>query len=71
MDAAPEAPAGIAFGRFLRLPHRREMLADGLPEPISELVGRDDILGEILSLAASPPEVASGLGRLSSLVPRP
>jgi predicted ATPase/DNA-binding winged helix-turn-helix (wHTH) protein len=31
MDAASEAPAGIAFGRFLLLPHRRELLADGRP----------------------------------------
>ena len=26
-----EAPAGIAFGRFLLLPQRRELLADGRP----------------------------------------
>jgi predicted ATPase/DNA-binding winged helix-turn-helix (wHTH) protein len=31
MHAASEAPAGIAFGRFLVLPHRRELLADGRP----------------------------------------
>jgi DNA-binding winged helix-turn-helix (wHTH) protein len=31
MDTASEAPAGIAFGRFLLLPHRRELLADGRP----------------------------------------
>src|SRR5215469_2139389 len=31
MDAASEAPAGIAFGRFLLLPHRRELFADGRP----------------------------------------
>ena len=31
MDAASEAPAGIAFGRFLLLPQRRELLADGRP----------------------------------------
>src|SRR3974390_1199374 len=29
MDTASEAPAGIAFGRFLLLSHRRELLADG------------------------------------------
>jgi DNA-binding response OmpR family regulator len=31
MHAASEAPVGIAFGRFLLLPHRRELLADGRP----------------------------------------
>ncbi|MBV8090430.1 MAG: helix-turn-helix transcriptional regulator, partial [Alphaproteobacteria bacterium] len=31
MDTASEAPAGIAFGRFLVLPQRRELLADGRP----------------------------------------
>ncbi len=31
MDTASEAPAGIAFRRFLLLPHRRELLADGRP----------------------------------------
>src|SRR6516162_8815799 len=31
MHAAFEAPAGIAFGRFRLLPHRRELLADGQP----------------------------------------
>jgi predicted ATPase/DNA-binding winged helix-turn-helix (wHTH) protein len=31
MHAASEAPAGIAFGRFLLLPQRRELLADGRP----------------------------------------
>ena len=31
MDTASVAPAGIAFGRFLLLPHRRELLADGRP----------------------------------------
>src|SRR6516162_6911243 len=31
MHAAFEAPAGIAFGRFLLLPDRRELLADGRP----------------------------------------
>jgi len=28
MDAASEVPAGITFGRFLLLPHRREPLAE-------------------------------------------
>ena len=31
MHSAPEALAGIAFGRFLLLPHRRELLAEGRP----------------------------------------
>ena len=31
MHFASEAPAGIAFGRFLLLPPRRELLADGRP----------------------------------------
>jgi len=31
MHAAFEASAGIAFGRFLLLRHRRELLADGRP----------------------------------------
>jgi hypothetical protein len=31
MDPISEAPAGVAFGRFLLSPHRRELLADGRP----------------------------------------
>src|SRR5258705_12107870 len=31
MDTASEPSAGVAFGRFLVLPHRRELLADGQP----------------------------------------
>src|SRR5208282_4564007 len=31
MERASETPAGVAFGRFRVLPHRRELLADGLP----------------------------------------
>src|SRR6202022_2623348 len=31
MHPASEALAGIAFGRFLLLPHRRELLAEGRP----------------------------------------
>src|ERR1700736_3886747 len=31
MDAASEAPASVAFGRFRVLPHRRELRADGQP----------------------------------------
>jgi DNA-binding winged helix-turn-helix (wHTH) protein len=29
MEPGGKGPAGIAFGRFLLLPHRRELLADG------------------------------------------
>ena len=31
MDAASEAPASVAFGRFRVSPHRRELIADGQP----------------------------------------
>ena len=31
MDPASETSAGVAFGRFLVLPHRRELLADSQP----------------------------------------
>src|SRR5262252_705961 len=31
MDRSSETPAGVAFGRFRVLPHRRELLADGRP----------------------------------------
>ena len=31
MERASETPAGVAFGRFQVLPHRRELLPDGLP----------------------------------------
>ena len=31
MNTASEAPEGIAIGRFLLLPHRRELVADGRP----------------------------------------
>jgi hypothetical protein len=31
MDAIRERSASVAFGRFVVLPHRRELLADGLP----------------------------------------
>jgi DNA-binding winged helix-turn-helix (wHTH) protein len=31
METASEAPAGIGFGRYLLLPHRRELLVEGRP----------------------------------------
>jgi predicted ATPase/DNA-binding winged helix-turn-helix (wHTH) protein len=31
MDPVSDPPAGIAFGRFRVVPHRRELIADGLP----------------------------------------
>src|ERR1700680_1018364 len=31
MHAATDPPPGLTFGRFLLLPHRRELLADGRP----------------------------------------
>ena len=31
MNPASDAPAGVAFGRFRVLSHRREILADGQP----------------------------------------
>ncbi len=31
MEPAPKSAASLAFGRFLVLPHRRELLADGQP----------------------------------------
>jgi DNA-binding winged helix-turn-helix (wHTH) protein len=31
MDPVVQPPAGVAFGRFRVLPHRRELLADGQP----------------------------------------
>jgi DNA-binding winged helix-turn-helix (wHTH) protein len=31
MERASEPSAGMAFGRFQVLPHRRELLADGQP----------------------------------------
>jgi predicted ATPase/DNA-binding winged helix-turn-helix (wHTH) protein len=58
---SPKADAGTAIAATQ--PDPREPRSDGripgelpptnLPEPISELVGRDEVLGEILSLAAA------------------
>jgi hypothetical protein len=58
---SPEADAGTAIADAPRDPQeaRRdggipgELPPTNLPEAISELVGRDDVLGEILSLAAA------------------
>jgi predicted ATPase/DNA-binding winged helix-turn-helix (wHTH) protein len=72
---SPEADAGTAIADAPRDP--REARRDGgipgelpptnLPEPISELVGRDDVLDEILSLASAHRLVtltgAGGIGK--------
>ncbi len=72
---SPEANAGTAIAAAQ--PDHREARPDegipgelpptNLPEPISELVGRDDVLGEILSLAAAHRLVtltgAGGIGK--------
>src|SRR6516165_2506582 len=75
VDGRPEADAGTAIAAVPS--HPREAGVDGgipgelpptnLPEPVSELIGRDDILGEILSLAAAHRLVtltgAGGIGK--------
>jgi predicted ATPase/DNA-binding winged helix-turn-helix (wHTH) protein len=75
VSANPEADAGTAIAAAP--PDPRPGRLDGgipgelpptnLPEPISELVGRDDVLGEILSLAAAHRLVtltgAGGIGK--------
>jgi DNA-binding winged helix-turn-helix (wHTH) protein len=54
MAPVSEAPAGVAFGRFRLLPHRRELLADDRP---LKLGGRAfDVL---LALIESPGTVMS------------
>jgi len=72
---SPEADAGTAIAAAQ--PDHREARSDegmpgelpptNLPEPISELVGREDVLGEILSLAAAHRLVtltgAGGIGK--------
>ena len=50
MNPASDAPAGVAFGRFRVLPHRRELLADGQP---IKLVCTDTARGEFLALLTS------------------
>jgi predicted ATPase/DNA-binding winged helix-turn-helix (wHTH) protein len=70
----PEGDAGTAITAMRPDPrehHRdgipRELPPTNLPEPISELVGRDDVLGEILSLALAHRLVtltgAGGIGK--------
>jgi DNA-binding winged helix-turn-helix (wHTH) protein len=64
MDAASEAPASVAFGRFRVLPHRRELLADGRPiklggrafdvlmaliEARGALIGKDALMARVWS----------------------
>src|SRR5271166_2797744 len=72
---SPEADAGTPIGAAQ--PDPREARRDGgmpgelpstnLPEPISELIGRDEVLGEILSLASAHRLVtltgAGGIGK--------
>ena len=51
VDPVSEAPAGVEFGRFRILPHRREVLADGQP---IELGGRAfDILVALIEANGS------------------
>src|SRR5690349_22409430 len=62
MSPVSGAPAGIAFGRFRVLPHRRELLADGRPiklggrafdvlmaliEARGEVVGKDALMARV------------------------
>src|ERR1700757_5218100 len=54
MDTVSEAPAGIAFGRFLLLPHHRELLADGRPvklggRPFDVLMALIEARGAVVS----------------------
>jgi DNA-binding winged helix-turn-helix (wHTH) protein len=62
MERASETPAGVAFGRFRVLPHRRELLADGQPIKLGgrafdvlmaligsrgEIVGKDALMARV------------------------
>jgi DNA-binding winged helix-turn-helix (wHTH) protein len=62
MERASKTPAGVAFGRFRVLPHRRELLADGRPiklggrafavlmaliEARGEVVGKDTLMARV------------------------
>ena len=62
MNPASAAPAGVAFGRFRVVPHRREVLADGKPiklggrafdvlmaliEARGEVVGKDALMARV------------------------
>ena len=61
MHAASEAPAGIAFGRFLLLPHRRELLADGQP---IKLGGRAfDVLMALIEARGAVTNISAFVGR--------
>jgi hypothetical protein len=75
VSRSPEADADTPIGAVQ--PDARETRSDGeisgelpstnVPEPISELIGRDDVLGEILKLASAHPLVtltgAGGIGK--------
>ena len=65
MESAPNGTAGVAFGRFLLLPHRRELLAGG--EAISLGARAFDVLmalvearGEVVSKDALAARVWPG-----------
>ena len=65
MDTASEGPAGVAFGRFLLSPHRRELLADGRPvrlggRAFDVLVALIDARGAVVCSALT--EVKAGRG---------
>jgi DNA-binding winged helix-turn-helix (wHTH) protein len=62
MERASKIAAGVAFGRFRVLPHRRELLADGRPiklggrafdvlmaliEARGEVVGKDALMARV------------------------
>src|SRR5437588_6006188 len=54
MCPVSDAPAGVAFGRFQVLPHRRELLADGQPiklggRAFDMLMALIDARGEVVS----------------------
>ena len=76
MDADSETTAGVAFGRFRVLPHRRELLADGRPvelggrafdvpkaliEARGEVAGKDALMARVARLDGAAPSKRSRL----------